>query len=114
MFELRVLVGRSSFSWGNEIPFAVYGIDPQNPNAVAIGQPIEMKSEEMKGTGNKEPPVCFRLARSAAQSLMDELWSIGCRPNEEGSPGQLAAIRSHLEDMRAFAFKKAGVEMPRK
>ena len=47
----------------------------------------------------------LRLDHDEARGLMDELWRAGVRPTEVGSPGQLAAITRHLEDMRMLAFK---------
>lgn len=55
----------------------------------------------------------FSLPPNAAQMLMDELWNCGLRPSEgSGSAGQLASVQKHLEDMRAIAFKKSGVDKP--
>ena len=51
---------------------------------------------------------------NAAQSLMDDLWNLGVRPTSEGTSGQFAAQKAHLEDIRKVAFaalKKTGVEI---
>ncbi len=48
----------------------------------------------------------FTLEPKAVQQLMDDLWRCGYRPSEgEGSAGQLAAVKCHLEDMRKLVFK---------
>lgn len=53
------------------------------------------------------------LDATAAQVLMDDLWSCGIRPTEgSGSAGSLAATERHLKDMQSIAFgllKKRGV-----
>ena len=46
----------------------------------------------------------MRLTPEEAQMLMDALWRAGVKPTSEGSPGQLDALRKHLEDMRSIAF----------
>lgn len=47
------------------------------------------------------------ISPTAAQVLMDDLWSCGIRPSE-GLPtaGQLEAVKYHLEDMRSLALGK--------
>lgn len=41
-----------------------------------------------------------------AQVLMDELYAAGVRPTEgAGSPGQIAAMKEHLSDLRRLVFK---------
>lgn len=52
-----------------------------------------------------ESSPCLYATREDLQGLMDELWHAGIRPSEgEGSSGQLAATRAHLEDMRRLVF----------
>ena len=47
------------------------------------------------------------LPRTAAQELMDNLWSCGLRPSEgTGSAGSLAAVERHLKDMQRLVFDK--------
>jgi len=49
----------------------------------------------------------FTLTSNAVQQLMDDLWRCGYRPSEgEGSAGQLASVKYHLEDMRSLVFNK--------
>jgi len=69
---------------------------------------------EISGKVVTEPgcwtPPSLSLTEDQAQYLMDQLWNCGLRPTEgEGSPGALAALERHLEDMRAIAFHKLGV-----
>lgn len=52
------------------------------------------------------PPSPLSLDESAAQLLMDELWTSGLRPSEgTGSAGSLAATERHLADMRRLVFE---------
>lgn len=54
------------------------------------------------------PAVQFR--REEAQRLMDELWKVGLRPSEgSGSAGQLAAVQTHLNDMRGLVAHYASL-----
>jgi hypothetical protein len=53
------------------------------------------------------------LDKNTLQQLVDDLWSCGIRPNSaKGSAGQLSAVQSHLNDMRAIVFNKLEVEKP--
>jgi len=70
----------------------------------AYGRPIIMDHPASEGIVI-EPT--FALSIQAAQLLMDDLWNCGLRPTEgQGSAGQLASIKYHLEDMRTLVFKK--------
>jgi hypothetical protein len=53
------------------------------------------------------------LNKEVLQQLVDDLWTCGIRPNEaKGSAGQLSAVQSHLNDMRALTFSKLKVQKP--
>ena len=81
-------------------------------------------SIHMRDGGSIASPAMFRpadegavasplvtLSIQSAQQLMDELWHCGLRPSEGvGSAGSLRATEYHLSDMRAIAFKEAGIE----
>ncbi len=52
------------------------------------------------------PTPTLQISPEEAQQFMDELWRVGIRPTEgSGSVGQLGAVKSHLEDMRALVFR---------
>jgi len=72
-----------------------------------------IKEVEFKKQENGEYIKPFlSLSEEQAQSLMDALWSVGCRPSEgHGSTGQLAATEKHLEDMRKIAFTVIGTPL---
>jgi hypothetical protein len=46
----------------------------------------------------------FHIPTETCQQLMDELWAIGVRPSDNGSPGQIEALKKHMEDLRIVAF----------
>lgn len=54
-----------------------------------------------------QPEEAFRVTYTAAQEMMDGLWSCGIRPTEgAGSAGAMTATQKHLEDMRRLVFEK--------
>lgn len=73
---------------------------------------------QMKHYGPNEPTQGERMmfldgryAKEVLQTLMDELWKEGIRPQEIGTAGHLAATQSHLSDMRSIVANKLGVEL---
>ena len=75
------------------------------PGRVAYAQPVVMETVDIEDAGLIRDPFMV-LGRSAAQSLIDELWACGFRPSDgTGSAGQLKATENHLEDMRRITFK---------
>lgn len=88
----------------NELSLYVYNkVDSQS---VAVPLPVVFKVMP-RDEGAYEPiQPLLRLDPEGAQRLMDELFAAGIRPSEgSGSAGQLAAVKSHLADMRALVFK---------
>lgn len=66
-----------------------------------VAQPVVMQSVD---SGMYTPPMAM-LDMGMAQQLMDELWNCNIRPTQgQGSAGQLAAVQSHLADMKKLAF----------
>lgn len=65
---------------------------------------------EVEEHAHVSPSPTFRLLRQDAVKLMDELWKIGVRPTDIGTPGHLSATQRHLEDFRAIVSKQLGVE----
>lgn len=46
------------------------------------------------------------MQRKELQSLFNELWQAGFRPNDgTGNSGHVEALKYHLEDMRKLVFK---------
>jgi hypothetical protein len=57
-----------------------------------------------------QPTLLLDSRHSAAQELMDRLWSCGIRPTQgSGSAGSLAATERHLADIRTLLFHKEGL-----
>ena len=52
----------------------------------------------------------LELTTDSCIRLMDELWAIGIRPTEQGTGGQLEAVKYHLEDLRKLVFAKNSIE----
>ena len=73
-----------------------------------IAKPVEFEPHEESAVLGAPT---MSLDEDMAQALMDELWSAGVRPRDIGTAGHLAATQAHLNDMRAIASKKLGVEL---
>lgn len=71
------------------------------PPSMCVAVPLEFKAHDH--TGEYEKPT-MQLRYDEVQQLMDELWACGIRPTEVGGPGELAATKAHLKDMRDIAF----------
>jgi len=84
--------------------FRVYGhIKGTNGSKDGVVQPFTVVVPE-DGTEGMEIPPMMELTYESATSLMNELWNSGVRPTDVGSPGELSATKSHLEDMRKIVF----------
>lgn len=76
---------------------SIYVVKPENIILTQI--------DEMYAT---EPSL--RISRTAAQTLIDDLWMSGLRPTEgTGSAGSLKATQNHLNDMRKIVEKKLDI-----
>lgn len=70
----------------------------------AVMLPAQMKVLSIEEHSMSHAPA-FTMENDDAQSLMDALFDAGIRPTAGfGSPGQVAAIKEHLEDMRRLVF----------
>jgi hypothetical protein len=67
----------------------------------AVALPVVFQAQPPDGRSRHlEPTIIFTAAE--AQTLADSLWDAGVRPDgAKGSAGQLAAVESHLSDVRA-------------
>ncbi len=71
-----------------------------------ILETVQVRTVEPNEAADDEP--FLSITRESAQSLMDALWSCGLRPSEgQGSAGQLAAVKDHLNDMRRLVFDES-------
>ena len=91
------------------------------------GRGIDMRLVSLRASGDVEAeaqPAMFKtveegqawsapfmtIGKEEAQSLIDELWHIGFRPERgQMSVGQIAATEKHLEDMRHIVFNQLKV-----
>lgn len=87
--------------WSKAVEIAL--VEPRGGGNFLCANRIEM---EQRQEGEMLTPA-FTLDAKAVQQLMDDLWRCGYRPSEgEGSAGQLASVKYHLEDMRKLVFKE--------
>ena len=101
--DIKIFAQRANFSRHIEI-----GIMTADGKSVA--QPLTMVPHD----AHMYTQPAFRLPHDAAQNLIDDLWRMGFRPSDgTGNAGQLAATQAHLNDMRALAFKKLAVDIPK-
>jgi len=84
----------------------LYGraLDPQDRHASWQLREVVAVRRDVGDAGYPYPPV-MQLSAEAAKELMDSLWSAGVRPSDEGTPGQLGAMREHIADLRIIAFR---------
>lgn len=53
------------------------------------------------------------FANDLIQSIMDKAWEAGYRPRQHtATQNEVSAIKGHLEDMRAIAFKRLKIKGP--
>ena len=81
-----------------------YAVYMKTNGGIVTNLSITVDNSEPDGLYQSPPLV---LAEEDAQNLLQELWNAGIRPNNgEGTTAQVAALKSHLEDMRSLVFKK--------
>jgi len=79
----------------------------KRPGEMAIGDPVVMRTLTREEEHSVCIPETFQLGAAGAQELVDQLWAAGVRPTAAaGSVGQLAAMESHLKDLRRLVFDK--------
>ena len=89
--------------WARKTGFCVFGktVDSTENRKYAIVTNLEMQTinegEELRPT--------FSFRNDQVQALMDELYRIGFRPTEQGTKGELEAVKFHLNDMRELVGK---------
>ena len=89
--------------WSDTFCFLVCETDFEG-KVISLGKSVEMQKHE---PGSYIADGTFELPARMAQSLINELWSLGLRPTEAKYPqGELNATKAHLEDMRTLVFKR--------
>lgn len=102
--------------WQDMVEFR-FAVKDRETGKLYIAQPMEFKERT-------EEEQCFQTApaltiwqrqpdgQMGLQKMMDQLWALGLRPSDIGTPGHLAATTSHLADMRALVSKALDVKLP--
>lgn len=90
--------------------FDLHGLSWKGPSGAGIFRPIGNPVIQNIAVGEALPPEpMFTLTQRAAQVLFDALYKAGLRPSSgevtDAHRGELAAVRAHLNDMRALAFR---------
>lgn len=67
-----------------------------------VGTPIEFKP---RGADTYIDDPSMAISYDDAVALLDALIAAGVKPSDQGSTGQLNAVKAHLEDMRTLVFK---------
>lgn len=81
----------------------------QPDQSIGVALPLSFEfSNDPEYAPKEEPTLSMNLEE--ATRLMDALWGAGIRPTEVGSPGELAATKYHLEDMRKIAMAWADLQ----
>ena len=89
--------------WSDSVEFLI--LERLADGRRAYAAPVTLVVESQSTISPLTPT--FSLTRTAAQELMDNLWTCGLRPSEgTGSAGALAATQKHLDDMRRLVFDK--------
>lgn len=81
--------------------YAIYAYTVNRKSGqLSVGQPVTFSPLDE----NVKAQETMLIPHERAQRLMDELWKAGVRPSDIGTPGHLAAVQYHLEDMRKLIF----------
>jgi hypothetical protein len=92
-------------NWGDTVGIAI--IDRKSDGRIYYAKPVVIEMvERIEGSFIDK---CLELDRRDAQSLMQQFWDIGLRP-EGYEPGDetLKATKYHLEDFRRLVFEARG------
>lgn len=102
MFGFKITAFRDPFS--GEVELRAANIGSQFNEVFGEMRIIQQEKE-------KAVEPFLKISGQAAQSLMNQLFECGIRPNGDfGTPGHLKALENHVSDLRKIAFKKLGVE----
>lgn len=107
--------------WDDIVEFR-FAIREQETGRLHIAQPLTYKERDEEALPNintreLDAPVlaiCTRDPQGQAilRRMMDQLWALGIRPTDLGSPSQIAATEKHLGDLRAIVAKTLDVKLP--
>lgn len=54
----------------------------------------------------------LKLSKSSAKCMMNDLWRLGVRPDEDHATSEIAALNKHLQDIRAILAFKLKMTLP--
>ena len=101
---MKFMVDRVPMYLGRGVEVRIFSAETGERSPFYVGLPSVFPIKE----GEMIPPA-LHLKTDEAQQLCDALWEAGIRPtNGEGSTGQLAATRAHLDDLRALVVRPLG------
>ncbi len=85
----------------------MYGVGVNEMGERCVLRPVEF-SKASKERFETIEPFMFFDGPEKLQGLFDDMWRIGLRPTEkaDGYKAELAATKTHLNDMRNIVFKK--------
>lgn len=108
MSTLLFRIRKEEFGRGAEIRMGVRRDDGR----IGIVQPMQVVMREDDTVRSEmEPSAIYVEDVTDFQGLMDQLWEVGVRPSDIGTPGHLAATQAHLSDMRKLVEKTLDVKL---
>lgn len=102
--EMRFRIRQLDWSFD----YGLFAYATSGDGANFIAQPLVLTRHE---EGAVVHPTMM-IGPDSAQSLMNELWSIGVRPRDMAGASYIASVSDHLRDMQKIAMgflKKEGV-----
>ena len=101
--QYHIHVGRALNDFGYDFVIGEYNHCSDKRTVMCAVEQKEVKPGEFI-----DPTMT--LNSQQAQMLMDAMWNAGIRPSDQGSPGQIAAMKAHTDDLRKIAFKALKIE----
>lgn len=104
--------------WDDIVEFR-FAVRERDTGKMHIAQPLTFKErdeESVSYAGEVAAPVfavCTKTAdgQTSLRRMMDQLWALGVRPTDHGTPSQIAATEKHLADMRAIVAKQLDLKL---
>jgi hypothetical protein len=94
-------------SYGDLIAFRM-AMRNRDTGEMMIAQPVELKLRDERMGSIDEPAMILLQKRDSEaflRSMMDQLWAMGVRPSDIGTPGHLAATQEHLKTCKDIIDK---------
>ena len=103
VFEVRVIDAQARAGYG--LYFELY-----KPAARTVLTIVDFTVMEIESYNPM--PAALMLSKDATGVLMQDLWRLGVRPNEDHAASEITALSRHLEDMRAIAASRLKITLP--